>query len=304
MSDEASSPASADQFPPHRVSFRRPGASKLVGCLVYLVAAPFIALFLTIFATIPLMVAVEVYGLSRSILNGTFFLLLPVILIGVALWGFRDYRRRAALNVEIDLAGMSISVHAHRTIVPIEDVASIRLYPTGLDFARILGLRSGRLLWLPPEVAPLSAVRDTLESTLIPVLLRRLDERLVRGESIALEVSWGRLVGPICRAYASLLVSHFLLCNPWRFVTGILVLGHARRVFQQSWLGIRGGFVLERAGVRRHADAEIVPWNRLQRVRSDPAGLVLRSIDGKIFELSALTDDFWPILRWINARVE
>jgi hypothetical protein len=63
-----------------------------------------------------------------------------VILIGVALWGFRDYRRRAALNVEIDLVGMSISVDARRTVVPIENVASIRLYPTGLDFACILGL--------------------------------------------------------------------------------------------------------------------------------------------------------------------
>jgi hypothetical protein len=158
-------------------------------------------------------------------------------------------------------------------------------------------------LWLPPEVASLSAVHDTLESTLIPVLVRRLDERLVRGESIALEVSWGRLVGPTCRAFTSLLVSPFLLCNPWRFLTGILVLGHARRVFQQSWLGIRGGFVLERAGVRRHADAEFVPWNGLQRVRSDPAGLVLRSHDGETFALSALTDNFWPVLRWINARL-
>jgi hypothetical protein len=115
---------------------------------------------------------------------------------------------------------------------------------------------------------------------------------------------WGRPVRSIFQACASLVVSPSLLLNPWRFLIGILVLGHARRVFRQSWLGLRGGFVLEWAGLRGDAEAEIVPWKRIERVRSDPAGLVLRSIDGKIFELSALTDDFWPVLRWINARLK
>jgi hypothetical protein len=304
MSDEASHPVGRYQKLATRVEFQRPGTSKLVGCLVYLVAAPFIAVFLTIFATVPLMIAVEVYGLSKNILNATFFLLLPVFGIGVAFWGYQDYRRRAALDVIIDPGGMSIAVDARQTMVPIEDVVSVRLYPTGLDFAYVLVLQSGRVLWLPPEVAPLSVVHDALESTLIPVLVHRLDEKLARGESIALEMSWGRLVGPISRACASLLVSPFLLVNPWRFLVGILVLRHAARVFRQSWLGIRGGFVLERVGLRSHADEEIVPWRHLERVRSDPVGLVLRSCDGETFALSTLTEDFWPVLRWINVRLK
>jgi hypothetical protein len=76
-------------------------------------------------------------------------------------------------------------------------------------------------------------------------------------------------------------------------------------VIRQSWLGIRGGIVMDREGLRHFSDAFATPaaWDRLERIRSDPVGLVLRSTEGQVFALSSLTDDFWPALRWINARL-
>ena len=79
-------------------SFERPGSSKLVGCLVYLVVAPFVALLLALFIAVPLMYAAKALGVSRSkdVGGAAFVVLLPLMGVGVAIWGYRDYRRRAA----------------------------------------------------------------------------------------------------------------------------------------------------------------------------------------------------------------
>jgi hypothetical protein len=85
----------------------------------------------------------------------------------------------------------------------------------------------------------------------------------------------------------------------------VLLVRHDITVIRQSWPGIRGGLIIEGEGLRRISDAPatLAPWNRLERLRSDPIGLMLRSGDGQLFALSTLTEDFWPALRWINARV-
>jgi hypothetical protein len=285
--------------------FQRAGSSKIVGCLVYLVVTPFVALFLALFFSVPLMYALESLGLSRDRASAPFLVLLPLIGVGVAAWSYRDYRRRAALEVVIDRDRVTIGIDSRRTVLYFEDVVSIRLVPTRIDFACVLVPRSGRLLRLPPEIAPFALVREPLEVALIPEMVRRLDESIARGEAVTLRIRSTRSLVMMSRGFGTLLISVFLLGNPWRIPMGILVARHAITVIRQSWLGLRGGLIIDREGLRRFSDAPSTPmsWDRLERTRSDPIGLVLRSREGQVFTLSSLTDDFWPALRWINARV-
>jgi hypothetical protein len=288
--------------------YERPGSSKLVGCLVYLVVAPFVALFLALFPAVSMILGLEALGVSmaREIGNTAFVVLLPLMGIGVAIWGYRDYRRRAALEVIIDRDRVTIGRGGAEQVLRFEDVVSIRLDPTENDFACVLGRRSGRAWRLPPEVAPFAMARDALEITLIRDLLRRLDDRIAGGEAVALEISSARLLFVACQGVAALLVGVSMLPRPWLIPKGILLLRHATTVFQQVKLGMGGGLVIDREGLRRFAKCPVprTSWGDLKRVRSDPAGLVLQSPSGEIFTLSTLVNDYWPVLRWINARVK
>jgi hypothetical protein len=285
--------------------YQRAGSSKIVGCLVYLVVAPFVALFLALFLAVPIMLVLEALGLSRDRASTPFLVLQPLFGVGVAAWGYRDYRRRAALEVVIDRDRVAMGIDSRRTVLRFEDVVSIRLVPTRIDFACVLVPRSGRVLRLPPEIAGFALVRESLEVTLIPEMVRQLDERIARGETVTFRVPSGRLFGTMSRGFGALILGGLFMVNPWRIPLGILVMRHAIMVIRQAWLGIRGGLVMDREGLRRFSDASATPasWDRLEWIRSDPIGLVLRSTEGQIFALSALTDDFWPALRWINARL-
>lgn len=209
------------------------------------------------------------------------------------------------VEVVIDRDRVTIGIDSRRTVLRFEDVVSIRLVPARIDFACVLVPRSGRVLRLPPEIAPFALVHEPLEVTLIPEMVRRLDERIARGEAVTLRIPSARLLVTMSRGFGALFISVLLLANPWRIPLGILVVRHAITVIRQSWLGIRGGLIIDREGLRRFSDAPATPtsWDRLERIRSDPIGLVLRSREGQVFALSSLTDDFWPALRWINARV-
>ncbi|WP_406698031.1 hypothetical protein V5E97_04175 [Singulisphaera sp. Ch08] len=285
--------------------YQRTGSSKIVGCLVYLVVTPFVALFLALFLAVPLMYSLETLGLSRDRASAPFLVLLPLIGVGVVAWSYRDYRRRAALEVVIDRDRVTIGKDSRRTVLRFEDVVSTRLVPTRIDFACVLVSRSGQALRLPAEIAPFSLVREPLEVTLIPEMVRRLDERIARGEAVTLRIPSARILVMMCRGFGALLMSVLMLVNPWRIPMGLLVMRHAITVIRQSWLGIRGGLIIDREGLRHFSDAPATPmsWDRLERIRSDPIGLVLRSRERQVFALSSLTDDFWPALRWINARV-
>ena len=162
--------------------YQRAGSSKIVGCLVYLAVAPFVALFLALFLAVPIMYALEALGLSRDRASAPFLVLLPLTGVGVAAWAYRDYRRRAALEVVIDRDRVTIGKDSRRTVLRFEDVVSIRLVPARANIACVLVPRSGRVLRLPPEIAPFALVHEALEVTLIPEMVRRLDERIARGE--------------------------------------------------------------------------------------------------------------------------
>ena len=285
--------------------FGRGGASQVAGCLVYLVAAPFVALVLALFVAIPLGYALEAVGVPTNRGGLPFLILLPVIGLGVAVWGYRDYRHRAALAVVIDRKCITVGVGRSQRVLNYADTGSIRVTPTTLDFACVLIPRSGKRLRLPPEIAPFSVVHEPLEQTLIPQLVQRLDERIAAGEAVELRISAGRLFVLTCQALLTLALGVLMVFSLLKIRLGSLILQNAAIVVQQLGLAYRGGFVVERRGLRRLAGwtGESTPWVSLEPVRNDWVGLVLRSrVDGRTFRLSSLTDDFWPASRWLNAR--
>jgi hypothetical protein len=107
------------------------------------------------------------------------------------------------------------------------------------------------------------------------------------------------------RACGALPLGMYLLVKPSTSRQGSLVLRHAMAVFRQAWMGLRGGLIIEREGLRRSSDRSSPPttWDRLSRVYADLLGLVLRSGEQQL-TLSPLADDYWPALRWIDARVK
>src|SRR5271165_4596640 len=161
-------------------TFRRPGSSRAVGCLVYSVVAPFVSLFLALFISLPVGFALEALGLSKTGGNLSFVILLPIIAVAVVAWGYRDYRNRAALEVIVDRRCVSIGVGSNQRVLNFADVDSIRVATTRHGFACVLIPRSGRSLRLPPEIAPFEMAREPLDETLIPLLVQRLDSRLTR----------------------------------------------------------------------------------------------------------------------------
>ncbi len=285
--------------------YRREAGSKLVGCLVYVVAAPFVALMLALFVSLPLMLVLEGLGMSHERASIPFPVLLPLIGVGVAIWGYRDYRRRAALEVVIDRDGVTINVDARRSLVPFEEVASIRLVPTRDDYACILVTRAGRAVKIPPEVAPLHRIHEPLDATLIPEMMRGLDERIARGEAVTLGIPATRLVITMFRAILILPLATLMLIRFSTHRMGVQMVRHSWILVRQAWMGFRGGLIIERAGPRPASDPSVlpIPWDQLDLIQTGPIGLVLRSKEGRVLSLSSLADDFWPALRWIKARM-
>ncbi len=233
-------------------------------------------------------------------------ILLPIVAVGVMVWGYRDYRSRAALEVVINRDRVTVGVNSNQRALNFADVDSIRIASTRYGFACVLIPRFGRSLRLPPEIAPFALSFAPLDETLIPLLVQRLDARINRGEVVELRMPAGRVLVMTFRAPGILVLGCLMLINPWMFLVGLRVVGHATTLIHQLWLGFRGGFLMNRQGLRglKPATAEFTPWDHLERDQHDTVGLVVRSTEGKSFILSSLTDNSWPATRWINSRLK
>src|SRR5437868_254583 len=82
-------------------TFGRTGGSKAVGCLVYVVVTPFVAIFLALFLTLPIQLALQASVISEETAGHIFFFIFIVIGLATLRWAIRDYRRRADLTVTI-----------------------------------------------------------------------------------------------------------------------------------------------------------------------------------------------------------
>ena len=74
----------------------QPRGSKALGCLVYLIAAPIVALFLAIELMVPVQFVLEEYGFCKETISYVILPLFAVVAIGTLVLSFREFRDRAA----------------------------------------------------------------------------------------------------------------------------------------------------------------------------------------------------------------
>jgi hypothetical protein len=260
---------------------------------------------MALFASIPVMLVLAAFGVPWERANGFFLLMVPVFGLGMGVWGYHEYQRGAGLEVIIERDRVTVGTNGRKRVLRFEDVNYIRLVPAGSELACILIPRSGRALRLPPEIVPFDIIRDALAISVIFQLLGRMDERLARGETVDLRISRIRLAVTTSRALGALLSGAAMLLNPLCFSLGLHFLRYGKLLIQQSLMGIRGGLVLERHGLRSPSkrNRAVIPWHLLELVQTDSIGLVLRSKERHRFALSALTDNYLPALRLINSRM-
>ena len=286
-------------------TLERSGGSKAVGCLVYLVSVPFISLFLSIFLFLFVRLIFQAYGLPDDYSTYVFFAVLPLIFLGIVGWGIRDFRQRADLQITIREDRIVVRVGVKEDVVLFSQVESIRLVPARLDFACRLTRSPGKPITLSPEIAPFGVIRALLDETLIPVLIQRLDRRLIMGEQVSIQETLPRSGRSIRLGFLEVFLSILMFVNPLRFSLALALLRHGVLAMRQGWSGIRGGFVLDFRGLcpKSGAGVQPIPWDQLREVRSDDVGFALRDRDGPDFRVSALSENYLPAVRWIRTRM-
>lgn len=287
------------------VSFRRDARSRVVGCLVYTVAAPFVALFLALFLTLPFTFALEQLGARKDVSNALFPVVLAIMAVVIALWGVRDYRRRASITVEIEHDRVVVTVGGRSRTLAFAEVKAVRLVPAASDLACVLEPHEGRPLRFPPDIASLARVRAPLEPALVRPLALKIGERAAAGETVAVRERPMAAVLLIVRGIAELGLAGFfvvtLVSARHFFAVGRVGITHLR----QGWLGLRGGLFVHDRGLGHYRNRNESPasWQSLEIVRADDAGLVVRADDGRYFIASPLADSYWPALLWIKSRL-
>src|SRR5262245_18928362 len=82
--------------------FRRDAVSKAAGLLVYVLATPFVALFLALFLSLPAIYLLGLIGVDEVRARYAFPVLLCPSVVLVIAWAVREYRQRAAVEVVVD----------------------------------------------------------------------------------------------------------------------------------------------------------------------------------------------------------
>lgn len=285
--------------------FRRDAGSKAVGCLVYLVITPFIAIYLAVLPSLVLRLAFRELGLSEQLVDFSFPFLLVLTSLVTALWAIREYRGRASTEIAVYRDGLVATIGGVRRVVDFAEVSAVRLDPAGMDLACTLVTKSGRKLRLPPDVAPCSVARGALEATVIRTLARRVGERIDAGESAEVVEDGKRSTFIIGRGLMMVAVGVLL----------VLSLRHARRgvglarfgvlIVSLGRIGLRGGIALRSDGVRRlgAASPEWIGWEALEFVQADPfLGIGFRLKDGRSVVASPFADGCWPAAAWLARR--
>ena len=291
------------------MSFHRSGLSRNVEFLVCVIVTPLVAIFMALFAVTLVALAATAFGVpwerAWSECTLLFVVMTLVYALGMCVWGYDDYRSKAELEVTVERDRVTVRRNSRERILLFENVVSIRLFPFGSELGCALIPRSGRALRLPAEIAPFYRVRDELNMTVVFQLLGRMDERLTRGEPVEARISTVGIIAMMLRAIGSWLLGATLLLNPLCFSLGRHFLRQGRLLLQQSLTGIRGGVLLEDGGLRSPtwSTRPVIPWEAVQLVRIDSAGLTLRTDDGHWFSISAISNNYLPAMRLIKSRI-
>lgn len=289
-----------------RAAFRRDVFSRVVGCVVYVVATPFIVLFVAIWIVLPAVYGLESLGVKKDTATGIAALIaFPVVTFFVVRWAIRDYWRRAGLTVEIGYDRVVVTVDDRSRVLTFTEVKAIRIVPASSGMVCVLEPHEGPSLRLPPEAAPFSSIRGALQPTLVAHLARQIGEHLAEGQVIAVrDPSAGALV--YLRGVGEVALAGLLIASIVRAPMAFLVARQGIAHMRCGVLDVDGGFLIHHDGLERCRGGSwgVTPWTELEIVQSDDLGFVVESREGTRFSASPYAHYYWPATFWLKGRLK
>ncbi|HZE96580.1 MAG TPA: hypothetical protein VE981_06120 [Planctomycetota bacterium] len=285
--------------------FERKGERSRKGCIVYVIAVP----VLTLLFWIPLSAAITWLlpraGVDPDIASNISVLYLLIIFASVCRWVWKD-TQTAGRSASVTISPDRVDIDAgRRSTVLLETLEAVRL-ESHLDVLKVVLIPAkGRPQELPPDFASFAVVQKALEDSVVPVLQKRLDERIGAGGETTigesgfrslLRLLWGLLLIPLgLLAVASM---GFIALG------FSLLLGVPGRI-RRSARGLGGPVVLRSGGLVRSSGAlrKTVGWEELRAATNDEHGLVLQSRRAGTISISSHANNHLPVARWIVARL-
>jgi hypothetical protein len=224
-------------------------------------------------------------------------ILFPIVLVWIEIWAFQEYRQRAGLRVGFDPDALTSGTKGP---VRHEDVAEVRLLPSGVGTAVRLVSKDGRVVKLPTSVASLSHAGHALERTLVRHLAADIARRVQGGDVVAVGQSRVLALSHVVRGSGQLVLGLWL-CLSLKFYHGPLNIQAGSRCIRRGIFGL-SGFEVHQGGLvpRGGWTADLTPWGRLTLIRDDEIGLELSADDGRTFRASACASNAWPVSVWFR----
>jgi hypothetical protein len=264
---------------------------------MYLVVGPVVAIFLALLIGTPLGVMLHAAGLPDWVVPIPWLILLPIIFVWIQVWAYREYHQRAGFCIAyggqgtLDLGPMGG--------VRFEDVAEVRLVPSGTETAVRLVLKEGKAVKLPVSVASLSGAGKMLEARLVRHLAEDLARRVEAGEAI--HVAFSRSAALWCGVRGALQVLLGVGLVFWKFRLGRLNIEAGWRCARRGCFGV-SGFEIRRDGLVSTGSHEsnLIAWRRLTLIRDDDIGMTLACDDGHHYSASIFARNAWPVSFWLR----
>jgi hypothetical protein len=165
---------------------------------------------------------------------------------------------------------------------------------------------AGKRLRLPGAIAPFPSVQPFLEGTLIAGLAGQVGETLERGQPVSLRESGLRAWGRILYGVFLMPMGVLAILSIKSAGKGFDMIRFGRHLVRQGRRGGQGGFVLTREGPVSSRDpfARPAPWEEVRPVAVDEDGIVLETSEGQRLSASIHAENFLPVCRWIQGRLD
>lgn len=286
------------------VRFARPGSQRALGCAVYLVVTAVLGCFVGLLVFGCSMAGLGAAGLPEPAAAGL-GLVIGLGAVGLlARFAWRDYRRRASLELVLGKEHLELTQGPDRVEIPYGEVETVQLRYNGSLPTLDIEAADGRRVRIPTEIAPFAQVLPVLGARLFPGMAERLERRLQSGQDVPLTDGRARSLLRIVWGVVMILVAPLLIVSIKAAEVGFefLRLGPAR--VRQGRRGLRGGFTLTRDGLRPPGEEiRSIPWSDLTALRLDDDGVVLQSLELRRYSASAFAPNYGPLRELLRARL-
>lgn len=285
--------------------FERPGGSKAIGCLVYLILVIILGVLLGgIGAALAGAGAKELKWpeaaqVAAAVLGGF------SVFAFIAWFSYRDFRRRANAAVVIGPESLELIAGPERVEFPYAEIreAWIRFEAWSPTFELVA--EEGRRRRLPADIAPFEQVAPALVERLLPKLLARFEAELAAGRSVPLREGSVRAFGRIVYGLFMILASPLLFLSIHHMSRGVAAFRVGVAKIRQGWRGRSGGFSIAADGLLPPGEeARALPWRELTAESIDEHGAVFTSLEGGRLSCSILASNFWAASRLIQDRLK